>query len=237
MPFYLHQTLAGIQDEAERFAVIDDPPEDRHGRKRWTPENAKRRVGQMVDRPATPQEKVRAIHHLARDEEVAAQVTTDFLRRPQVASQVAPRKARVVEEFTRDDDVAAEAATNMLRRPAVAKRAMADDTTRFLVNEAQQQHDEEAREAFHRDSPVAPTIRKINRSLEFLDLVGACHAFVSASGRVVPRLRDHRLSDDERAIIHGNAARVKAALEWIEHAVDTGEVDLEDEHRRLLRSE
>jgi hypothetical protein len=45
-------------------------------------------VGHQVSRPVTAQEKIRAIHTLARDEEVAAAVTTDFLRRPAVASQV-----------------------------------------------------------------------------------------------------------------------------------------------------
>ncbi|MFH8411479.1 DUF6192 family protein [Streptomyces sp. NPDC018019] len=45
---------------------------------------------------------------------------------------------------------------------------------------------------------MPPTIRSIDRPLELPDLVGACHAFVSSAGRVVPRLRDRRLSDDPR---------------------------------------
>ncbi|WP_373313635.1 DUF6192 family protein [Streptomyces capitiformicae] len=51
-----------------------------------------------------------------------------------------------------------------------------------MVNEAQQQKDEEAREAFHRDSPVAPTLRHIQRSIEFIELVGVFHALVTAAG-------------------------------------------------------
>ena len=74
--------------------------------------------------PDTPQEKVWAIHRLACDEEVAAQVTTDFLRRPAVSSQVRPEdKVRLVEEFTRDDDVAAEVTpTRRPLRPSTATR-------------------------------------------------------------------------------------------------------------------
>ncbi|MGP4085565.1 DUF6192 family protein [Streptomyces sp. KR55] len=135
------------------------------------------------------------------------------------------------------DDIAAEVTTSMLRRPTVAKRAMADDTTRFLVNEAQQQNDEEAREAFHRDSPVAPTVRGLQRSIEFIELVGAFHALVTAAGRIVPRLRDRHLTDDERALIHENISRVKATLEWVEHTVDTGKVDMDTELERLIRGE
>lgn len=44
---------------------------------------ARRLVGHAVDHPVTVQEKVSAIHDLARDEQVA--VAADLLRRPQVA--------------------------------------------------------------------------------------------------------------------------------------------------------
>lgn len=123
--FTIHRILARIEDEEERFTAITTPPE---GKPRWTADDAKRRVGWTVDSPETPQEKVTAIHHLAQDEEVAARVTTDFLKRPQVAAKVSPEnKVRVVEEFTRDEQVAATAATSLLRRPDVAFRAMSDD--------------------------------------------------------------------------------------------------------------
>lgn len=79
-------------------------------------------MGWTVDSPESPQE-ITAIHHLAQDEEAAATVTTDFLRRPQVAAKVSPdNKVRVVKEFTRDETVAASAATSLLRRPDVAFR-------------------------------------------------------------------------------------------------------------------
>lgn len=44
-------------------------------------------MGQQVETPITPQEKVTAIHSPAQDEEVAAAVTTDLLKRPQVAAK------------------------------------------------------------------------------------------------------------------------------------------------------
>ncbi|MFF9490613.1 DUF6192 family protein [Streptomyces sp. NPDC014676] len=233
--YTVHRALANIEDEAERFAVIGTPPD---GKARWTTDGASRRVGQQVETPVTPQEKVTAIHSLARDEEVAAAVTTDFLKRPQVAAKVsAEDKVRVVEEFTRDESVAATAATNLLRRPDVAFKAMSDDTARFQVNHAQVERGRQAREDFDRSSPVAPAVRAIDRSVEFLDLVTACHSFVAAAGRTVPGLRDRTLNDDERTIVHQNVARVRATLDWIETAVDTGKVDVDDELARLLKGE
>lgn len=65
----------------------------------------------------TPKEKITAIHTLAQDDQVAAAVTSDFLKRPEVTTKVTTvDKARVVEEFTRDEQVATTAATSLLRR-------------------------------------------------------------------------------------------------------------------------
>ncbi|WP_443078953.1 DUF6192 family protein [Streptomyces sp. NBC_01497] len=237
MSFTVHQILASIADDEERFTTILSPPE---GKSRWTPDEANRRVGRQVVKPVTPQEKVSAIHTLAQDEEVAAAVTGDLLRRPAVVAQVKDRakvraveeltredqvaaavapdflrrpavvarvakadKVKAVQELTRDEHVAAEVTTGLLRRPDVAFRAMSDDTARHQVERGRQ-----AREHFEESGPVAPAIRNIDRSVEFLDLVTACHAFVAASGRVVPGLRDRQLGDDERTIVHENVARV-----------------------------
>lgn len=65
----------------------------------------------------------------------------------------------------------------------------------------------------------------------------ACHAFVAAAGRVVPGMRDRQLGDDERVIVHENVARVRATLDWIETAVDTGKVDVDGELAKLLQGE
>lgn len=165
-------------------------------------------------------------------------MTSDFLKRPEVTAKVTTvDKARVVEEFTRDESVAANAATSLLRRPDVAFRAMSDDTARFQVNHAQNERSRQAREDFERTSPVAPAVRHIERSMEFLDLVTAFHSFVAAAGRIVPGLRNHTFSDDERTIVHENVARCRATLDWVETAVDTGRVDVDDELARLLKGE
>lgn len=66
---------------------------------------------------------------------------------------------------------------------------MADDTARHQVNHAQVERGRQAREHFERTSPVAPAVRRIERTMEFIDLVAACHAFVAAAGRPVPGRR------------------------------------------------
>ncbi|AIJ11046.1 MULTISPECIES: DUF6192 family protein [Streptomyces] len=233
--FRVHRVLAQIADEAERFATIAKPPA---GKTRWTGDEANRKVGRQVERPASPQEKISAIHHLARDEDVAAVVTSDFLKRPTVAAKVSDQdKVRVVEEFTRDERVASQVTTGLLRRPEVAYKAMSDDTARHQVNQAQVERGRQAREHFEDTNPVAPAVRHIDRTVEFLDLVTACHSFVAAAGRAVPGLRDRTLGEDERTIVHENVAKVRATLDWIETAVDTGKVDMDGELARMLRGE
>ncbi|MFE9611495.1 DUF6192 family protein [Streptomyces sp. NPDC006012] len=233
--FRVHRILGQIENEAERFATLAKPPA---GGKRWTVDEANRKVGRQVERPASPQEKISAIHHLARDEDVAAVVTTDFLKRPTVAAKVSDQdKVRVVEEFTRDEHVATQVTTGLLRRPEVAFKAMSDDTARHQVNHAQVERGRQAREHFEDTSPIAPAVRHIDRTVEFLDLVTACHSFVAAAGRTVPGLRDRTLGEDERTIVHENVAKVRATLDWIETAVDTGKVDMDGELARMLRGE
>ncbi|RST20770.1 RacO protein [Streptomyces sp. WAC04770] len=231
----VHRVLAYIERDEERFASILTPPE---GKTRWTCDDASRRVGNQVENPVTAQEKISAIHSLAQDDKVAAAVTSVFLTRPEVTAEVTPvDKARVVEEFTRDEQVATTTARNLLRRPDVAFKTMSDDHVRFQVNHAQNERSRQARQHFEDTSPVAPAVRNIDRTVEFLDLVTACHAFVAAAGRTVPGLRDRNLSEDEGTIVHQNIAKVRATLDWIETAVDTGKVDMDDELAAILRGE
>ncbi|WP_446750719.1 DUF6192 family protein [Streptomyces sp. WZ-12] len=142
-----------------------------------------------------------------------ALVALVYLREHTTLAKIAAGfQIKVVEELTRDEHVAAEVTTGLLRRPDVAFKAMLDDTVRHLVNRAQVDQGRQAREHFEETSPVAPAIHNIDRSVEFLDLVTACHAFVAAAGRVVPGMRDRQLGDDERVIVHENVARVRGPL-------------------------
>ncbi|MEU6381695.1 DUF6192 family protein [Streptomyces sp. NPDC046909] len=128
--FTVHSIFAAIADDEERFAVILTPPP---GKARWTPDEARRRTGRQVDKPVTPQEKVSAIHTLAQDEDVAATVTGDLLRRPDVVAQVKPEdKVRAAAELSREDDVAAALAPGILSRPAVVAKVTAADKVKVV---------------------------------------------------------------------------------------------------------
>ncbi|WP_436637108.1 DUF6192 family protein [Actinomadura kijaniata] len=82
----VHEILASISDDRQRWKQIKHPPLDELvGRHRWTCDTAKRVVGwNCIDTPFTVKEKVRAVHEYTRDEQVAAQVATELLHRPDV---------------------------------------------------------------------------------------------------------------------------------------------------------
>lgn len=84
---------------------------------------------------------------------------------------------------------------------------------RHQVNHTQVERGPQAREDFERTSPVAPAVRAIDWSVEFLNLVTACHSFVAAASRTVPGLRDRRLGDDEPTLVHENADAGAGAAE------------------------
>ncbi|MGW7314720.1 DUF6192 family protein [Streptomyces sp. NPDC054865] len=234
--FTVHRVLASISEEKERWAAIEDAPfNPRTGRRQWTPDAAKRLVGQRVDRPVTVEEKIRVVTDLTRDEEVAAKVTADLLKRPAAAAQVSREdRVRVVQELTRDDEVAKEVTTGLLHRPQVARQVMRDDTARFLVNRAQFDNSAQARETIRERTPA---VRKIEHTIEYLDLVGSCHSYVASIGRLVPRLRGQEFTDDERTTVRRGLAKVRAAADWLEAAIEAGEFTLDEQLAQLLKGE
>ncbi|MFI5809252.1 DUF6192 family protein [Streptomyces sp. NPDC051561] len=234
--FTVHRILASVADEEERWASIEEVPRNpRTGERRWTPDAAKRLVGQRVDRPVTVEEKIRAVTDLTRDDEVAGRVAADLMRRPAAAAKVpAKERIRVVEELTRDDEVAQEVTTGLLKRPSVARRAMRDDSARQSVNRAQFDNSEEVRERVRERTPA---VRKIEHTIEYLDLVGSCHSYVATLGRLVPRMRGQEFTEDERETVRRGLAKVRAAADWLEAAIDQGEFTLDEQLAQLLKGE
>ncbi|MEU9234513.1 DUF6192 family protein [Streptomyces subrutilus] len=149
--FTVHRILAAISNEEERFTAILTPP---GGKARWFPDDASRRVGRQVERPITPQEKVSAIHTLARDEEVAAVITGDLLRRPSVIAQVR-QEDRISAAHVLVEDAPREHTRDWMR-------SQAQPPTPALLSCLAR---EQAPSAWYSD-PVAPSEGDVVRALE-----------------------------------------------------------------------
>ncbi|MFD4407187.1 DUF6192 family protein [Nocardia sp. NPDC058499] len=87
--YYIHKILAGVgdpDDPEERHELLLNPPLlGRTGEYRWTVDSAARHVGWRPSHAESEQERIDRIHDLAKDDQVATRVITDFLRRPTVA--------------------------------------------------------------------------------------------------------------------------------------------------------
>jgi hypothetical protein len=180
--------------------------------------------------------KVSAIHELARDEKVAVTAATGLLGRPEVTARVsAADKSRVIRELARDEDVAEQAANDLLRRPAVAARVVDNEETRHSLNRAQVDRAGRMESRVRQEhAEIGQAGDRVAHTMQFMDLIGMCAVFTADAGRVVPSLRGQSFTEDERATIARNIARVRGAADWIESAVDTGNVSLDDGFAQLL---
>ncbi|MFI6663264.1 DUF6192 family protein [Streptomyces sp. NPDC050523] len=206
--FEVHRILAGASDA---FEVIRNPPLNEHtGERRWNGDAAKRAMGWKTDIPVTTQEKVAVIRDLAEDESVAAQAACDLLRRPEVAF-----------------------------------KAMRDRDARSAVNQAQFDQAEFVEEGFEEelgedgeddgiDDPVR-IVHGFRRAMEFTDLIGICQGFVAGASRLVPRLRGQEFTGTQLQLVETQLEKIRATCDWIESAVATGKVDLDEALAQLLR--
>ncbi|MEU9057204.1 DUF6192 family protein [Streptomyces sp. NPDC048384] len=144
-------------------------------------------------------------------------------------------KVDAIHDLATDDAVAAKVATDFLRRPAVASKAMADDTARHAVNEAQFDRFRQEAAFVQDEAAPLPQLQRMEHNVLFMDLVAACTQFAVSAGRIVPNLRGEPYDDAERETVLRCLARVRASADWIENAVTRGEVDLDEQLQKLLK--
>ncbi|MEH0557546.1 DUF6192 family protein [Streptomyces sp. B21-101] len=214
----VHRILASVPD---RFELIGNPPlSERTGRRRWSAEVAKKLVGWKTEEvlvPVTVQEKVEAIRELARgDEAVAAQVATDFLRRPEVAFK-AMRDAEARENVNEAQFEQAELEDDEFEE---------DYDNAFGADEDGDRFDDPAR-----------IVHSWRKSMEFSDLIAVCQGFIAGAARLVPKLRGHEFTDTQTKVLENHLEKIRATADWIETAAATGQVDLDEQLAQLLRGQ
>ncbi|MDF9816691.1 DUF6192 family protein [Streptomyces sp. SPB162] len=116
----------------------------------------------------------------------------------------------------------------------MARKVMKDDTARNSVNRAQFDNSEQARDDLRERMPA---VRQIEHTIEYLDLVGSCHSYVASLGRLVPQLRGQEFTEDERETVRRSVAKVRAAADWLEAAIEAGEFTLDEQLAHLLKGE
>lgn len=154
----------------------------------------------------------------------------------------------MIQDLAQDEQVAALVACDLLHRPQVAFRAMRDPQARELVSQAQfdqaglvedgegEDWWDESDAAEVEEGVVDPVtiVRGFHRAMEFTDLIGVCQW--AGASQLVRAARTGVLRVATLAVLR-HLEKIRATADWIERAVSTGKVDLDEALAKLLRGQ
>ncbi|MER6781169.1 MULTISPECIES: DUF6192 family protein [unclassified Streptomyces] len=212
VPWSVHAALDALPD---RFEVIRHPPE---GTERWSEDLALSRAGRLPNRPLTKEEKLDRVRTLVREDESASKAVEEMIRRPDVAQRVmsSPSNQRILYRAHHEQRQQAAAA----RFAAAHERDEADDEVEV----------EEVRQVRRRE----PAVDYQRASSEALELIGSGTAFLVDLQRMIPQLHVAEFTEREVRAVLDNHRRIRAALDWCDSALSTGDKSMDEELARIL---
>lgn len=161
-------------------------------------------------------------------------VAARYAGRTPAAPKTVQEKIDRIHDLASDPHVASIVATDLLRRPEVAHRAMSDPTARHQVNRAQIERSQQIQA---RADEAAPSIKRAEHHLAFLDLLGSGMALISAIGRNLPLLRRTPVDDEDKGRLHAMIVKVRTALDWLDSYLEKPTTNIDVAFARLLSEE
>ncbi|MGY9066882.1 DUF6192 family protein [Streptomyces sp. CAS3] len=212
----IHQALDALPD---RFEIIQNPPE---GADRWTEDLALSRAGRLPHRPLTKAEKLDRVRTLLREDENASEAVEEMIRRPDVAHKVMsnPANQRILYRAHQEQREQAASA----RFTAAYERGEPDDVP------ADDEEVEQARQVRRRE----PAVDYQRASSEALELIGSGTTFLVDLQHMIPNLHVAEFTEREVRAVLDNHRRIRAALDWCDSALATGDKSMDDELAHIL---
>ncbi|WP_328381791.1 DUF6192 family protein [Streptomyces sp. NBC_00400] len=210
----IHKALDALDD---RFELIHNPP---RGIERWTEDKALSYAGRLPSRPLTKAEKLDRVRVLLDQDENAAEATSELIKRPDVAH-------RVMGDTT-SQRILYRAHHEQRMQAAEARFAAAHEV------EEQEEEEEEAAETARQLRRREPAVEYTRASSEVLELIGVGTSFLVEMQRLIPGLHVAEFTDREVRAILDNHRRIRAALDWCDTVVTTGEKTMDEELARIL---
>ncbi|KPI31940.1 hypothetical protein OV450_7015 [Actinobacteria bacterium OV450] len=209
--FSVHRALEALED---RFEIIQTPP---GGADHWTEDAALRRAGRLPHRPLTKEEKLDRVRTLLTNSESAVGAVEEIIRRPDIAQRVManPSNQRILYRAHHDQRVEAAA----VRLASAQERGSSKD-------------EDEAEPLPQKLREPAVDYQRASR--EALELIGSGTAFLVDLQEMVPRLHVTEFTDREIRAILDNHRRIRAALDWCDSALASGDTTMDDELARIL---
>jgi len=223
----IHHALDALPD---RFEVIHHPPE---GKDRWTEDSALSRAGRLPHRPLTKAEKLDRVRTLMREDMNATEAVEEMIRRPDVAHKVMsnPANQRILYRAHHEQRQEA-AAARFADAHEDAAETDATDTYQWPEQNADQEPEqaEETRQVRRRE----PAVDYQRASSEALELIGSGTTFLVDLQQMIPRLHVSELTEREVRAVLDNHRRIRAALDWCDSALSTGDKSMDEELARIL---
>ncbi|MBD0743006.1 DUF6192 family protein [Streptomyces sp. CBMA152] len=203
----IHKALDAMND---RFDLIHNPP---RGIAQWTEDKALSHAGRLPHRPLTKAEKLDRVRVLLDQDENAAEAVSELIRRPDVAHRIMGDQSN----------------QRILYRAHHEQRLEAAEA-RFAAAHEHDEADEPTRQVRRRESAVDYT----RASSEVLELIGVGTSFLVEMQRLIPGLHVAEFTDREVRAVLDNHRRIRAALDWCDTVVTTGEKTMDEELARIL---
>jgi hypothetical protein len=167
----------------------------------------------------------------------------------------AMRWSMAEEALLRESENAVGAVEEMIRRPDVAHKVMASPSNQRILYRAHheqrlqaaaerftaaQARGEEPDEETGQEQTAAPSKQRepaVNyqrASREVLELIGSGTAFLVDLQRMIPNLHVGEFTDREIRAVLDNHRRIRAALDWCDSALATGDKSMDEELARIL---
>ncbi|MEV1091198.1 DUF6192 family protein [Streptomyces microflavus] len=216
----VHRAFESLED---RFEVIHHPPS---GAERWTEDAALSHAGRLPSRPLTKEEKLDRVRTLLRGDDYATEAVEEMIRRPDVASQVManPSNQRILYRAHHEQREQAASArfaeAQQRQQPVTGLGAQAPESDRA----------EGALPAARRE----PAVDYQRASREVLELIGSGTTFLVDLQRMIPGLHVSEFTEREVRAVLDNHRRIRAALDWCDSALATGDKSMDDELARIL---
>ncbi|MEU5163857.1 DUF6192 family protein [Streptomyces sp. NPDC020875] len=212
----VHRAFDALED---RFDLIHNPP---NGADRWTEDAALSRAGRLPQRPLTKAEKLDRVRTLMRENENASEAVGELIRRPDVAHKVMadPSNQRILYRAHHEQR----------QEAAAARFAASHEWDRGGAVENEEEEATEVRQVSRRESAVDYQ----RASSEVLELIGSGTTFLVDLQRMIPGLHVAEFTEREVRAILDNHRRIRAALDWCDSALSTGDKTMDDELARIL---
>ncbi|MEV4504709.1 DUF6192 family protein [Streptomyces klenkii] len=203
----IHRALDALED---RFELIGNPP---RGVTKWTEDKALSYAGRLPHRPLTKAEKLDRVRVLLEQDENAAEAVGELIKRPDVAHRVMSNDAN----------------KRILYRAHHEQRMEAAEARQAAAYE-EEEGQEETPEVRRRE----PAVDYTRASTEVLEIIGMGTSFLVEMQRLIPELHVAEFTDREVRAILDNHRRIRAALDWCDTVVTTGEKTMDEELARIL---